>query len=97
MENLLISSHDVISSINSSSMAGQNSSGTLGSEIHSDNNGHDITFSVGNDRSNIISSPNLSPKSSPRTSAIQLDYLKERIDLNSVSPKESKLSNLVLI
>lgn len=88
VENLLISSHDVISSINSSSMVGQNSTGSKGNEIHSEND-HDIPLST--DHANIIPSPNLSPKSSPHISAIQLDYLKERIDLNS--PKESKLSN----
>lgn len=63
VENLLISSHEVISSINSSGLSNQNSTGNLGNTSTADN-GQET--SIGADRNSPVSSPNLSPRPSPR-------------------------------
>ncbi|XP_029170649.1 protein Aster-B-like isoform X2 [Nylanderia fulva] len=59
VENLLISSHEVISSINSSGLSNQNSATNVG------NVAENAQETVG-DRNSPVSSPNLSPRPSPR-------------------------------
>lgn len=61
MENLLISSHEVISSINSSGL-NQSSAGNFGNT--SSENVQET--SAGAERNSPVSSPNLSPRPSPR-------------------------------
>ncbi|XP_024886810.1 GRAM domain-containing protein 1B-like isoform X1 [Temnothorax curvispinosus] len=60
VENLLISSHEVISSINSSGLSNQGST-NLGNE-----NAQETSANTGVDRNSPVSSPNLSPRPSPR-------------------------------
>ena len=88
MENLLISSHEVISSINSSSLTGQSSTGSHANGTSIDNI-HDITFLAGNERQNTIPSPNSSPRPSPRFSIKHPDFSKDNVDLFFSSQKES--------
>lgn len=64
MENLLISSHEVISSINSSGLSNQNTMANLGNATV--DNVQETTVGSGVDRSSPVSSPNLSPRPSPR-------------------------------
>ncbi|XP_012272222.1 GRAM domain-containing protein 1B isoform X2 [Orussus abietinus] len=66
VENLLISSHEVISSINSSSLGSQDSPGTLGNGIPCEN-AQDHGSTTGTDRGSPGLSPNLSPRPSPRS------------------------------
>lgn len=65
MENLLISSHEVISSINSSSLGNQGSATNLGN-VASTENIQETPANSGADRNSPVSSPNLSPRPSPR-------------------------------
>ncbi|XP_071633351.1 protein Aster-B isoform X2 [Temnothorax longispinosus] len=60
VENLLISSHEVISSINSSGLSNQGTT-NLGNE-----NAQETSANTGVDRNSPVSSPNLSPRPSPR-------------------------------
>ncbi|XP_071575729.1 protein Aster-B isoform X1 [Temnothorax nylanderi] len=60
VENLLMSSHEVISSINSSGLSNQGST-NLGNE-----NAQETSANTGVDRNSPVSSPNLSPRPSPR-------------------------------
>ncbi|XP_020298027.1 GRAM domain-containing protein 1B-like [Pseudomyrmex gracilis] len=64
VENLLISSHEVISSINSSGLSNQNTMANLGNATV--DNVQETTVGSGIDRSSPVSSPNLSPRPSPR-------------------------------
>lgn len=88
MENLLISSHEVINSINASSLAGQSPAGSHGNEVSPDNV-LDISSSTANERPSALPSPNLSPRPSPRFSVRHQDYLKDHMELISPSQKES--------
>ncbi|GAB1866298.1 GRAM domain-containing protein 1C [Camponotus japonicus] len=65
VENLLISSHEVISSINSSGLGNQNSATNLGNAASVEND-QEITGGSGIDHNSPVSSPNLSPRPSPR-------------------------------
>lgn len=65
MENLLISSHEVINSINSSSLGNQNSTANLGNGASTENVQETLSSS-GAERNSPVSSPNLSPRPSPR-------------------------------
>ncbi|XP_072753461.1 protein Aster-B [Anoplolepis gracilipes] len=80
VENLLISSHEVISSINSSGLGNQNSTTNASSE-----NVQEIVSS-GGDRNSPVSSPNLSPRPSPRAHS-RREY--SRLNSDS-STKESR-------
>lgn len=67
VENLLISSHEVISSINSSSLVGQNSATNLSNAVAAlDNQIQESPVGSAVDRNSPVSSPNLSPRPSPR-------------------------------
>lgn len=66
MENLLISSHEVISSINSSGLGNQSSTGNLGNASTVDNVQETSVGSGADQRNSPVSSPNLSPRPSPR-------------------------------
>ncbi|XP_033228649.1 protein Aster-B-like [Belonocnema kinseyi] len=88
VENLLISSHEVINSINASSLSGQSPVGSHGNEVSLDNV-LDISSSTVNERPSALPSPNLSPRPSPRFSVRHHDYLKDHVDLISPSQKES--------
>lgn len=65
VENLLISSHEVISSINSSGLGNQNSGTNLGNAA-SVESVQETSGGSGIDRNSPVSSPNLSPRPSPR-------------------------------
>lgn len=65
MENLLISSHEVISSINSSGLGNQSSTTNLGNGASTENIQETVAGSAA-DRNSPVSSPNLSPRPSPR-------------------------------
>ncbi|XP_011142718.1 GRAM domain-containing protein 1B isoform X3 [Harpegnathos saltator] len=65
VENLLISSHEVISSINSSSLGNQSSAANLGN-ITSTENAQETLSGSAVERNSPVSSPNLSPRPSPR-------------------------------
>ncbi|XP_014471144.1 PREDICTED: GRAM domain-containing protein 1B-like isoform X1 [Dinoponera quadriceps] len=65
VENLLISSHEVINSINSSNLGNQNSATNLGS-VTSPENVQETHSGSGAERNSPVSSPNLSPRPSPR-------------------------------
>lgn len=65
MENLLLSSHDVISSINSSSLGALNPSKS-GNEFSADDLNDSTSSKNDNERSNRPPSPNSSPQSSPK-------------------------------
>ncbi|XP_012526983.1 protein Aster-B [Monomorium pharaonis] len=80
VENLLLSSHEVISSINSTGLGGQGTS--LGNT--SGENVQEAINSVGPERNSPVSSPNLSPRPSPRAS-----HSKRESKLSSDSAKES--------
>lgn len=64
MENLLISSHEVISSINSTGLGNQGVTTNLGSTATTEK--AQETSASGVDRNSPVSSPNLSPRPSPR-------------------------------
>lgn len=66
MENLLISSHEVISSINSTGLSSQGTAGNLGNAITTENGQETLAGTIAIDRSSPVSSPNLSPRPSPR-------------------------------
>ncbi|KAH0945148.1 hypothetical protein HN011_002753 [Eciton burchellii] len=66
VENLLISSHEVISSINSSNLGNQNSTINLGNIASVDNQIQESPIGPAIDRNSPVSSPNLSPRPSPR-------------------------------
>ncbi|KAG7197531.1 hypothetical protein KM043_017642 [Ampulex compressa] len=76
VENLLITSHEVISSINSSGLGTQSSSLNLGNGVSIDNI-QEVCPNSG-DRCSPVSSPNLSPRPSPRA-----HYRREYSRLNS--------------
>lgn len=80
MENLLISSHEVISSINSSGLNNQNSATNLG------NVAENAQETIVGDRNSPVSSPNLSPRPSPRAHS-RREY--SRLNSDS-STKESR-------
>ncbi|XP_029661307.1 protein Aster-B-like [Formica exsecta] len=88
VENLLISSHEVISSINSSGLANQNSATNLGNAA-SVENVQETTVGSGGDRNSPVSSPNLSPRPSPRAHS-RREY--SRLNSDS-SAKESSRAN----
>ncbi|XP_032664230.1 protein Aster-B-like isoform X2 [Odontomachus brunneus] len=83
VENLLISSHEVISSINSSSLGNQGSTTNLGNAPSTENVQETLSGS-GAERNSPVSSPNLSPRPSPRAY-----NRREYSRLNSDSAKES--------
>jgi len=62
VENLLISSHEVISSINSTGLGNQGTATNLGNT----ENVQETPANSGIDRNSPVSSPNLSPRPSPR-------------------------------
>jgi len=62
----LISSHEVISSINSSNLGNQNSTTNLGNIASVDNQIQELPVGPAIDRNSPVSSPNLSPRPSPR-------------------------------
>lgn len=64
VENLLISSHEVISSINSSGLSNQSSTANFGNPTSTEN--VQELLAGGADRNSPVSSPNLSPRPSPR-------------------------------
>ncbi|XP_078038443.1 protein Aster-B [Augochlora pura] len=64
VEDLLISSHDVITNINSAGLDNQNSATNKGNAV-SDNTQESLTGACG-ERSSPVSSPNLSPRPSPK-------------------------------
>lgn len=64
MENLLISSHEVISSINSTGLGNQSIATNLGGTMAIEK--VQETSASGVDRNSPVSSPNLSPRPSPR-------------------------------
>jgi hypothetical protein len=68
VENLLISSHDLITSINSSSLASHSSSSYLTNGAFNDP-AQDVSSGAENERGSPIQTPNLSPKPSPRFSS----------------------------
>lgn len=80
VENLLISSHEVISSINSSGLNNQNSATNLG------NVAENAQETIVGDRNSPVSSPNLSPRPSPRAHS-RREY--SRLNSDS-STKESR-------
>jgi len=85
VENLLISSHEVISSINSSGLGNQSSTGNISSV----ENVQETSVGSGADRNSPVSSPNLSPRPSPRAHS-----RREYTRLNSdSSAKESLRTN----
>ncbi|XP_011862778.1 PREDICTED: GRAM domain-containing protein 1B-like isoform X2 [Vollenhovia emeryi] len=86
VENLLISSHEVISSINSSGLGNQGAATTLGS-VATENAQETLGSSV--ERSSPVSSPNLSPRPSPRAHS-RREY--SRLNSDS-SVKESLRAN----
>nr|XP_012220126.1 PREDICTED: GRAM domain-containing protein 1B-like isoform X1 [Linepithema humile] len=86
VENLLISSHEVISSINSSGLGNQSSTGNLGNTSSVENVQE---TSTGGDRNSPVSSPNLSPRPSPRAHS-RREY--SRLNSDS-SAKESLRTN----
>lgn len=65
MENLLISSHEVISSINSTGLGNQGTATNLGNAVPAENV-QESPANSGPDRNSPVSSPNLSPRLSPR-------------------------------
>lgn len=87
VENLLISSHEVISSINSSSLGNQTSATNLGNAPSTENVQETLSGS-GAERNSPVSSPNLSPRPSPRAY-----NRREYSRLNSDSGKESVRCN----
>jgi len=87
VENLLISSHEVINSINSSNLGNQNSTTNLGN-ISVDNQIQESPIGSAIDRNSPVSSPNLSPRPSPRAHS-----RREYSRLNSDSAKESLRAN----
>ncbi|XP_066591813.1 protein Aster-B-like [Prorops nasuta] len=80
VENLLISSHDVITSINSTGLPSQNSSPNLGNGFPMESTEEILN----SDRISPVSSPNLSPKPSPKSRG-KRDYSR----VNSDTSKES--------
>ncbi|XP_070158400.1 protein Aster-B isoform X2 [Polyergus mexicanus] len=88
VENLLISSHEVINSINSSGLANQNSATNVGNAV-SVENVQETTVGSGTDRNSPISSPNLSPRPSPKAHS-RREY--SRLNSDS-SAKESSRAN----
>lgn len=88
VENLLISSHEVISSINSSGLSNQNSATNLGNAASAENV-QETTVGSGGDRNSPVSSPNLSPRPSPRAHS-RREY--SRLNSDS-STKESSRAN----
>ncbi|XP_026828613.1 uncharacterized protein LOC113562691 isoform X2 [Ooceraea biroi] len=86
VENLLISSHEVISSINSSSLSSQNN---LGNVAPVDNQTQESPVGSAVERSSPVSSPNLSPRPSPRAHS-RREY--SRLNSDS-SAKESLRTN----
>ncbi|KAL6440709.1 hypothetical protein ACFW04_003283 [Cataglyphis niger] len=88
VENLLISSHEVISSINSSGLSNQNSVTNPGNAA-SVENVQETTVGSGGDRNSPVSSPNLSPRPSPRAHS-RREY--SRLNSDS-STKESSRAN----
>lgn len=84
VENLLISSHEVITSINSTGLANQGSTANLGSA----ENAQETLVNSNVDRNSPVSSPNLSPRPSPRAHS-----RREYCRLNSDSAKESLRAN----
>ncbi|XP_011700392.1 PREDICTED: GRAM domain-containing protein 1B-like [Wasmannia auropunctata] len=89
VENLLISSHEVISSINSTGLGNQGTATNLGSIVAtSENVLQETSANSGADRSNSpVSSPNLSPRPSPRAHS-----RREYSRLNSDSAVKESLS-----
>lgn len=99
MENLLISSHEVISSINSSSLGNQSSATNLGNAVSTENVQETLSGS-GAERNSPVSSPNLSPRPSPRAynrreySRLNSDSAKESLRVNK---SEDQLSSQVCV
>lgn len=87
MENLLISSHEVISSINSTGLGNQGSAASLGSAENAQETSNANPSAV--DRNSPVSSPNLSPRPSPRAHS-RRDYSRLNSDSNV---KESLRAN----
>ncbi|KAK2587894.1 hypothetical protein KPH14_003990 [Odynerus spinipes] len=84
VENLLMSSHDVINSINSSNLGHQSCATNVGNGVSSEPPQETINSGGGSP----ISSPNLSPRPSPRA-----HNRREYARLNSDSSKESSRAN----
>lgn len=84
VENLLVSSHDVINSINSSNLGHQSCATNVGNGISTEPPQETINSGGGSP----ISSPNLSPRLSPRAHT-----RREYARLNSDSSKESNRAN----